>query len=400
MNDERFFQLYTLTSIVSLVFQILGASLIALLAYIVSRAVRRRQVQYWSLGWMCLTIALLGVLAAPYAGPFAKLAWFVYFAGEYSAVLLIYAGCRNVVTDAASGRSLPYAIGAAAIVALVLAAVPYPFYWVFVVHTAIFGLLWASCLIPLWPAVRSPDSGPGARIIAIGLVLLALDYLHHVPAAFYFLARGIAPGPYYYTIVSLIDGMLALVLGFGTVVVIIDRVRRDLERTNWQLKFAHDRTQDALHTDELTGAFSRYAFTEMFGGASPVERGCVVVADLDGLKEVNDTLGHAVGDVAIKAVADGLRALVRHEDRVYRFGGDEFVVVLAFMPLALARRRFGTLDEAINRCVPPVSRVGAVSVSWGVAEFGPHTKIDEALAAADAAMYEQKSGRKGLARRS
>jgi diguanylate cyclase (GGDEF)-like protein len=400
VNDERYFQLYTLTSIVSLVFQILGTSLIALLAYIVSRAVRRRQVQYWSLGWMCLTIALLGVLVAPYVGPFVKVAWFAYYVGEYSAVLLMFAGCRNVVTDAPSGRWLPYAIALAAVVALTLASAPYPFYWIFVVHTAIVGLLWASCIIPLWPAIRSPDSGPGARLVAIGLALLALDYLHHVPAAFYFRAHGIAPGPYYYTIVSLIDGMLAFVLGFGTVVVIIDRVRRDLERTNWQLKIAHDRTQDALHTDELTGAFSRYAFTETFGGASPVERGCIVVADLDGLKEVNDTLGHAVGDVAIKAVADGLRALVRHEDRVYRFGGDEFVVVLAFMPLALARQRFAALDAAINGCVPSGSRIGAVSVSWGVAEFGPHTKMDEALAVADAAMYEQKSSRKGLARRS
>lgn len=230
-------------------------------------------------------------------------------------------------------------------------------------------------------------------------MLLSIDYLHHLPTSIYLTANHVTQSPYYYTVISLIDGMLEFVLGFGTVIVIVDKVRAELEAANVNLQRSRERTEEALNIDPLTEASSRYSFAATYEDERDrrAGHGCIVVVDLDGLKGVNDTLGHAAGDAAIRAVAAGLRSMIRHEDRVYRWGGDEFVVVLADMALDLARRRMTGLNDAINRNIDsadPNAKTKPLSVSWGVAEFGRDVSIKEAIALADSAMYEAKSTRK------
>ena len=397
MSDARFTQLFDLTSIVSLVFQIAATALIAILSYVVSRGVRRRLMLYWAAGWSCYTAALVAIMFASRVGAAGPLMTFAYFFFEYAAVLLIFAACRYTATDAPPPRWLWRLLVPAALLAGSLAAGPGTFFWKFAVHTAVIGIAWAICLAGLWPALRRPDAGPGLRIVAAGLVLLMIDYLQHLPVGLYLAAHGATQSPYYYTIISLVDGMLEFVLGFGTVIVIVDKVRAELEAVNANLQRARDRTEEALHTDPLTGAFSRYSFAETFenGVDRRAGRGCIVVVDLDGLKPVNDTHGHAAGDAAIRAVASGLRSLIRHEDRVYRWGGDEFVVVLADMPIDLATRRLAGLDDAINQSAEGASaNVGRLSVSWGIAQFDRDVPIKDAIAQADAAMYEAKAKRR------
>jgi diguanylate cyclase (GGDEF)-like protein len=394
-SDARFDQLFNLTSIISLVFQIAATTLIAIFSYAVSRAVARRQMLYWAAGWACYALALTAIMFASRVGGAGPFVMFGYFFLEYAAVLLIFGGCRYTALDAPLPRWVWWLLAPAAILSIVLVReAASGFFWPFAVHTSVIGLAWAACLAGLWPALGRDDAGPGVRIVAVGLVLLSLDYLHHLPVGLYLAAHHITQSPYYYTIISLIDGMFEFVLGFGTVVVIVDKVRAELEAANAHLKLARDRTEEALHVDPLTEVSSRYSFAAAFDETKDrrTHRGCVVVIDLDGLKSVNDTHGHAAGDSALRAVAGGLRSLIRHEDRVYRWGGDEFVVVLAEIPIELARRRFAGLDAAVNRNLDRAyAQVGLLSVSWGVAEFGERVAIKEAIAAADAAMYEAKS---------
>ena len=397
MNDARFKELFDLTSIVSLVFQIAATALIAILSYVVSRAVRRHLMLYWAAGWACYTFALVAILFASRVGAAGPALIFSYFFLEYAAVLLIFAGCRYTATDAPPPRWVWWLLAPALVLAAALAFTPGTFFWKFAAHTAVIGVAWAACLAGLWPALRRRDSGPGVRIVAAGLVLLSLDYLHHLPTGLYLAAHGVTQSPYYYTIISLVDGMLEFVLGFGTVIVIVDKVRAQLEAANVHLHQARERTEEALHTDPLTEVFSRYSFSATFEGVKErrARHGCIVVVDLDGLKAVNDTHGHTAGDAAIRAVADGLRSLVRHEDRVYRWGGDEFVVVLADMQLDLAQRRMGSLDAALNRSLDKAyAHIGPLTVSWGSAEFGRGVGIKEAIALADDAMYESKGRRR------
>ena len=396
MNDARFDQLFSITSILSLVFQIAGTALIALMSYIVARAVGRRQMLLWVAGWSSYAVALVAILLANRVDPPSGALLFAYFFLEYVAVLLIFAGCRYEVTDKPLARWTWSIIAPAALIAFALAALSPAFISSFTIHTAIIGLAWAACLIGLWPALRRSQSRPGVRIVAAGLALLAIDYALHSATAIYVAAHHLTLSPYFYTVTSLVDGMLEFVLGFGSVVLIVDKVRADLEQANASLKYAQAKTEQALHVDQLTGVFNRYSFSVTYDRADNrrARGGCVVVADLDDLKRVNDTRGHAIGDQAIRAVARGLSSLVRGDDRVYRFGGDEFVIVMAGMQLELARRRMEGLAGAVNFCMESDGAAAEnLAVSYGVAEFGGEVAIESAIAAADAAMYSAKSGR-------
>ena len=124
----------------------------------------------------------------------------------------------------------------------------------------------------------------------------------------------------------------------------------------------------------------------------------VLLVDVDDFKQINDTHGHAVGDHALKCVADALRASTRESDLVARYGGDEFAVVA---PEA-ASGDYATLAERILSAVREVDCHNwdgmpvPVSVSVGGAVLAPgqapHDRpVDALLAAADASLYEAKN---------
>jgi diguanylate cyclase (GGDEF)-like protein len=98
--------------------------------------------------------------------------------------------------------------------------------------------------------------------------------------------------------------------------------------------------------------------------------------DVNGLKSVNDGLGHAVGDALLVQVADGLRRHVRRYDLVVRLGGDEFLCALPGITGAEARSRLVDLDAELRAADPPGS------VSFGLAELregeNPQSLIDRA----------------------
>ncbi|HXW77018.1 MAG TPA: diguanylate cyclase [Candidatus Eremiobacteraceae bacterium] len=397
MDETRYQQLLTLTNEASLVFQIAGTALIAVLSFVVTRSLRYRAMSYWTIGWTCYAAALLSVVFNAAPGALGAVAVFLYYFLEYAAALSIFAACRISAVDKPPPRWFWYLLVPAAAIAGFLVGPPDQFFWRFAAHTALLGLLWGACFVALVPALRRRDSGPGVRIVAAGLILLSLDYIHHLPVALYLAAHGGTPGAYYYIVISIVDALLEFVLGFGTVVIIVDRVRDDLARANLRLELARVRTEEALHTDALTEAFSRYSFTATFGDSEDRQsrRGCIVMVDLDDLKHINDVYGHVEGDSAIRAVAQGLRSMIRQGDRVYRWGGDEFVVVMPDIPLDLAQKRMERLDEAINRTgYRSPAGAGALTVSWGAAYFDDTVSIKDAVASADAAMYAFKSSRK------
>jgi diguanylate cyclase (GGDEF)-like protein len=150
----------------------------------------------------------------------------------------------------------------------------------------------------------------------------------------------------------------------------------------------------AAHHDSLTGLPNRVVFYDRLRVALD-QPGCVavLVIDLDGFKQVNDTYGHLVGDEVLRALGARLRSAVRSTDTVARLGGDEFAVLLAGIPDREAAVRIaGALLETLR---DPV-QVGEVrlrlSASLGVAVHPEHGPGVEALVGqADLAMYEAKS---------
>jgi diguanylate cyclase (GGDEF)-like protein len=144
--------------------------------------------------------------------------------------------------------------------------------------------------------------------------------------------------------------------------------------------------------DGLTGLLNRRAMTERL--ESEIRRTqrheqslAVIAIDLDGLKRVNDTHGHAAGDAALRRVSEAMRSVCRASDVVGRWGGDEFLVLAPGDSQADARR----LAERIRDAVSAHSGGPALSVSIGVATLAQHEPSLQALVRrADDALYEAK----------
>jgi diguanylate cyclase (GGDEF)-like protein/PAS domain S-box-containing protein len=156
--------------------------------------------------------------------------------------------------------------------------------------------------------------------------------------------------------------------------------------------------------DSLTGLFNRRRFLEELTREVAVARrartvGAVLMLDLDRFKEVNDSLGHMVGDGVIVEVAEALRSRLRVTDTLARLGGDEFAVVLPNCTTEQAREVAGSLAGAVwtGAVVTIGGRERPTGVSIGIAPFGdrPAETADALLIEADLAMYRAKS-RAGL----
>ncbi len=157
-------------------------------------------------------------------------------------------------------------------------------------------------------------------------------------------------------------------------------------------------------SDHLSGALSRRAF--MAQAIAEAERArrydrplSLAVLDIDFFKKVNDTYGHAAGDVAIKRIAEAAMAAVRGSDAVGRIGGEEFALLMPETTADNARlfaERLRATIEGLDIDAPPKIRV---TVSIGVAQFdGDAEKIEATLARADRALYAAKhAGRNRVA---
>jgi len=169
-----------------------------------------------------------------------------------------------------------------------------------------------------------------------------------------------------------------------------------------------EQTQEDSFRDPLTGlANARYLFIHLSRELARAERlrstVSLLLMDLDGFKDINDSCGHHVGDKALQAVAGALQAVIRRYDICVRYAGDEFVVVLSGCGKEEAEQKRLELQKAIGALVFEVSagRRLPLAISAGLAVFpNDGASRDELLAAADRRMYGDKTGRKrhGVAR--
>ncbi len=159
----------------------------------------------------------------------------------------------------------------------------------------------------------------------------------------------------------------------------------------------HDALKNAAATDSLTGIANRRTFMERF--QQEVARSertrrpvTIVLVDLDGFKQINDTCGHGAGDEVLVAVGRALSADRRACDLAARYGGDEFVLLLPETDEAGARV---VIDHAVAAGIPLPDSVrphGGLDVSWGSATWpADGTTVDQLLLAADLRLYAMKA---------
>jgi diguanylate cyclase (GGDEF)-like protein len=159
----------------------------------------------------------------------------------------------------------------------------------------------------------------------------------------------------------------------------------------------HRMVERQAMVDSLTGLANRRSLEESLRSelARATRFGdsvCVVLADLDDFKRVNDQYGHAAGDEVLTAFADALRATVRESDVAGRWGGEEFALVLpgtdAVGGARLAERARAAIESA--RVKMPNGDFCSVTASFGVASFPESHELGEILASADSALYAAK----------
>jgi diguanylate cyclase (GGDEF)-like protein len=155
-----------------------------------------------------------------------------------------------------------------------------------------------------------------------------------------------------------------------------------------ELESAQRKAVDLAHTDPLTGLANRRAFDQALEDSrGPV---AVVMADIDLLKAINDELGHAAGDEALRATARAITSAIRPGDLAARVGGDEFAVLLPGTSSSVALEVGERIRHAVRQAGDPGGR--ALSASIGVAA-GTATEAAQLLLGADAALYSAKASR-------
>ena len=181
--------------------------------------------------------------------------------------------------------------------------------------------------------------------------------------------------------------------------VLASRVRND--NAHLQRSFHLQREyEQAAKTDLLTGVHNRRWMNEMFPRQiSRSERAsqplALVMADIDHFKRLNDTYGHATGDVVLKAVARRLSDTLRPTDFLVRYGGEEFVALLQGATADTARIAAERVRRAIEQEeYPSVNAAAAlrVTISLGIAILQAGDSLERLIERADIALYQAKAG--------
>ncbi|MCD6551295.1 MAG: GGDEF domain-containing protein [Thermotoga sp.] len=157
----------------------------------------------------------------------------------------------------------------------------------------------------------------------------------------------------------------------------------------------HKKYREMAMRDPLTGAYTRHYFNEwIFSHMAWLRRyqrkSVLVILDVDGLKTINDTYGHLMGDKALKRFVKALRETVRESDLVFRYGGDEFLLVLTESDKESVHDVLKRLKENLKKLDLPFE----LNFSFGYEEIDGFVPIEKVLGKADDLLYKNKFKKK------
>lgn len=146
-------------------------------------------------------------------------------------------------------------------------------------------------------------------------------------------------------------------------------------------------------TDQLTGAYNRVRLHKELKLSTQQARRleipmALIMFDLDRFKQINDRYGHDAGDAVLRRVCERVRSAIRHQDLLARWGGEEFLILLADTSLHDAEKVAENLRSLVAG--RPVEPVGPVTASFGVVSFTPGDTEESLIKRVDAALYESK----------
>lgn len=377
--------LFANPSLIGLLLQATAVLMIAGMCLALLQTSRRTALVAWTIAWVALFVALVSLLAAFQVEGIAHLTLPVYMFGEYVFAYLVYAGCREYAT----GRSFSTRdVWTAGVLLVPAIGLPVICRWQFNVFYPFHALIYAYLFLCAWRqlALAKPTVRGRTGLLVLKIALLVLMALYAVYAPVFAAASlgWIATNPAFLAFAPFYDILALMLLGFGMVMMTSGDVHSDLEE-------ARDFLAGVAHQDHLTSAFNRHAFYQVLDQDLT---GTAVFADIDNLKLINDQFGHAAGDAAIRACATALRSYIRADDFLFRWGGDEFLVLLLGVPESEARRRMADVNDLLRGVQQPdAEHPMTVAMSMGFAHFTSAESLDEVIRLADTAMYGHKRKR-------
>ncbi len=203
---------------------------------------------------------------------------------------------------------------------------------------------------------------------------------------------------------ELFVGIAALLIIFNTYMITKRLELRRLREKVISTSIQNELVRLQSFTDPLTEVYNRRALDDM--AARYMSRAqrlgkalSFMVIDTDRFKEINTQFGHLTGDFVIAEIAALLRGAVRGADSVVRYGGDEFLVILADAPLEGAKIAVNRVEKSVDDWNKSGQLQGfELSLSIGLAQWAPGQTLDQVLTDADKQMYSVKEARKKTSR--
>ena len=326
-------------------------------------------------------------LATPSHEAVVRVVWWVAIAG-----VLVGIGVSGAYSD---NRSAIYALGGAAVVIVVLMHEVLPRRWrgrVSVGIEVVAALALATGLVVLTGGATSPFVFTYHLLVVAAALTMAsrLALLVTAAASLAYVGQLLVDGGLTADATLLLG--VAINLGSLWLLAYLAGVYASSERR------VRARVLELSQTDPLTGLFNRgHLFPTLELEVQRTRRSsrgfCVLMVDLDGLKAINDSLGHLRGDEVLRSVGRVISGSIRTVDSAYRYGGDEFLILLPeteFIGAYVVAEKIREGVEAIGESL--ATGLGLTSVSIGLVSHPEDgTTTEELIVAADRAMYQAKS---------
>jgi len=360
--------------------------LLGLFFTVLARAMRLVEIRLWATAWWAEALAIAAVFASVLVldtgGSAPRLAFVVFAAGKTAFGFLLVAGARSHLRPGAelplqpvkltlliAGWSLGLGLLAPRMTLVQLGQ-----------SLMLGGLLTAGA----WWVLRNPRY-TRSRWLGWAFLAQGVLFLHYVPILAPTIWGG-APVFRYGQVSSFIDACIELIVALSCLVAVESSTSEHLRHLNRELIASQERLRQLVDLDPLTNLINRRGLREHLSRVQDTGASLIFL-DLNDFKDINDRHGHIVGDHCLRHVATQLTRAFRAEDSVFRWGGDEFLVIAPGLEPEAAEARIEALRLAL---LEPSADSPLCSVAVGIARLEPGGALEDALNRADQAMYEDK----------
>jgi diguanylate cyclase (GGDEF)-like protein len=253
----------------------------------------------------------------------------------------------------------------------------------------------AAYLVTAVAFARAPGSAGGRVLLSSSFLLWALERAAVGWAELHYGGSTTMPAAYAYG--QFFEMFLEMTVGVGIIILLFEASQDELQREMARLVESDTQVKEMGIRDRLTGLYNRHYFNDVIRRELARSRRhgvaiSVLLIDVDRFKQINDVRGHQIGDEVLQFVANFLTACIRESDLVFRWGGDEFLVLLTQADEASAAQKAEELSRSLPHIPGAAHLQPTLSVGW--ATHRPKAEFPRTLAEADARMYERKLSRK------